>query len=111
MKVATETGSLGPQSTAATLSDARGDATRRPICICTCTCTCTDDWRDEDDVHRVPLTLRGLGIVDRLICNTDAATPNGQYGNGVGSSPPASPEMHRNHREPQALRPWPSDAP
>lgn len=71
---------MGPGAKVATLgSPFDGDPTRRPVIIY------TSDCNDEDDVRRVLIALRGLGINDALAYKTDEATELGEYGDRVST--------------------------
>lgn len=73
-----EDGKLGPGAKVATLGHIfDGDPTRRPVVIFTA------DATDKDDVHRVLVALRALGINDALAYKTDEATALGEYGDRV----------------------------
>lgn len=53
----------------------------------------TRDWQDKEDVRRVLVALRRLGITQRLSYKTDSATMEGIYGTGAAiyvSQPGAS---------------------
>lgn len=55
-------------------------------------CVYTKDYRDDDDLRRVLIALRKLGIAQRLNYKTDQATINLEYGPGSSlyTSPPNS---------------------
>jgi len=104
IKTAVESGQLGPGAKVATLgSDFDGDPTRRPVLIYTA------DYHDGQDVQRVLLALRSLGVRDALSYKTDEATTRGEYGDGTGiyTSPAGTTKVIRRDRQtrPAAQRP------
>ncbi|MGW2542515.1 putative phosphothreonine lyase domain-containing protein [Kitasatospora sp. NPDC001574] len=73
-------GELGPAAKVATLGNPfDGDPTRRPVIIFTENCD------DEEDIRRVLVALRGLGVSDALAYKTDEATRLGEYGDKVST--------------------------
>ncbi|MFJ6382722.1 putative phosphothreonine lyase domain-containing protein [Kitasatospora sp. NPDC092039] len=73
-------GKLGPIAKVATLGNPfDGDPTRRPVVIF------TEDCNDKEDIHRVLVALRDLGISDALAYKTHEATRLGEYGDRVST--------------------------
>ncbi|MFF4820745.1 putative phosphothreonine lyase domain-containing protein [Kitasatospora sp. NPDC001309] len=73
-------GKLGPSAKVATLGNPfDGDPTRRPVIIF------TEDCNDEEDIRRVLVALRDLGVNDALAYKTDEATRLGEYGGRVST--------------------------
>ncbi|MGW2922840.1 putative phosphothreonine lyase domain-containing protein [Streptomyces angustmyceticus] len=104
VKTAVEDKHLGPGAKVATLGNGfRGDPTRRPVIVYTV------NHHDEDDVRRVLLALRGLGVNDALAYKTDEATERGEYGDrtSIYTSPAGTTRLIR--RDPQP-RPEPSSS-
>lgn len=100
IKTAVEAGQLGPGAKVATLgSDFDGDPTRRPVIIYTA------NYHAEQDVQRVLLALRSLGVRDALAYKTDEATARGEYrdGTSIYTSPAGTTRVIRRDR--QAARP------
>ncbi|GAU71327.1 putative hypothetical protein [Streptomyces sp. NBRC 110611] len=92
VKAAVEAGHLGPGTKVATLGNgSRGDPTRRPVIIYTV------NHHDEDDVLRVLVALRALGINDALAYKTDEATKRGEYGDltSIYTSPAGTTKLIR----------------
>ncbi|MEV6058144.1 putative phosphothreonine lyase domain-containg protein [Streptomyces sp. NPDC052107] len=97
VKTAVEAGQLGPRAKVATLGNSfDGDPTRRPVVIYTV------NHHDEDDVRRVLVALRALGIHDSLAYKTDEATEHGEYGDGTSiyTSPAGTTKVIRRDRNP-----------
>jgi len=108
VKEAVEAGQLGPGAKVATLGNGfEGDPTRRPVIIYTA------DHRDEDDVRRVLLALRALGINDSLAYKTDEATERGEYGDltSLYTSPAGTTKVIRRDRGPGRRTPGRSPGP
>ncbi|MEU7600247.1 putative phosphothreonine lyase domain-containg protein [Streptomyces sp. NPDC041003] len=104
IKAAVKAGQLGPGAKVATLgNDFDGDPTRRPLIIY------TSNYHDEQDVQRVLLTLRSLGVRDALAYKTDEATARGEYGEGTSiyTSPAGTTKVIPRDRQarPAARRP------
>ncbi|GLW02526.1 hypothetical protein Slala05_61560 [Streptomyces lavendulae subsp. lavendulae] len=102
IKTAVEAGQLGPGAKVATLgNDFDGDPTRRPVIIYTA------NYHDEQDVRRVLVALRSLGVRDALAYKTDEATERGEYGNGTSlyTSPAATTRVVRRDRHAQPTAP------
>jgi hypothetical protein len=98
IKAAVEAGQLGPGAKVATLgSDFDGDPTRRPVIIYTA------NYPDEQDVQRVLLALRSLGVRDALAYKTDEATERGEYGDGASiyTSPAGTTKVIRRGSQPR----------
>ncbi|MFJ3799996.1 putative phosphothreonine lyase domain-containing protein [Streptomyces sp. NPDC090088] len=96
IKTAVEAGQLGPQAKVATLGNGfDGDPTRRPVIIYTADCN------DEQDVRRVLLALRSLGVHDALAYKTDEATTRGEYGDrtSIYTSPAGTTKVIRRERQ------------
>jgi hypothetical protein len=97
VKTAVEAGQLGPGAKVATLGNSfDGDPIRRPVIIYTV------NHHDEDDVRRVLVALRALGINDSLAYKTDEATRRGEYGDltSIYTSPAGTSKVIRRSRNP-----------
>jgi hypothetical protein len=69
-------GELGPTAKVATAMPGMADDRSHAVIIYTA------DWADHEDVRRVLVALRQLGVRSRLSYKTDAATIAGSYGKG-----------------------------
>jgi Basophilic leukemia-expressed protein Bles03 len=96
IRAATGDGSLGIAAKAATARPNPLETSPRTRLIC----VYTRDWQDRDDVRRVLVALRDLGVPWRLAYKTDEATSTGVYGRGssVYVSPPGSRDFEDRPR-------------
>jgi hypothetical protein len=95
IRAATELGGLGYAAKAATAL--QGRANRAGALV---TCVYTHDYEDHDDVRRVLVALRELGIGGRLSYKSDETTLQGTYGRGTAIyvSQPGSSDFEDRRR-------------